>query len=281
MKMAAKTQPAINDPVTPMIEIIAPALIIGLILTAIAGPLGSFIVWGRMSYFGDTLAHSALLGVALGLFFSLEPMAGVIIVTVSVAILLSVLQKQRSISTDALLGIVAHGTLALGLVLVSVKEGVRVDLMGLLFGDLLAVTFTDTLWVAGGACVLAVIIWRIWNPLLNILINSELAKAEGIAVDQVRMIYMICLALLVAIGMKVVGALLITALLIIPPAGARRLASTPEQMAAIASVIGMMSIISGILASLQWDTPAGPSIVLSACLLFSIALLFGRQQGND
>ena len=264
-----------------MIEIIAPALIIGLILTAIAGPLGSFIVWGRMSYFGDTLAHSALLGVALGLFFSLDPMAGVIIVTVSVAILLSVLQKQRSISTDALLGIVAHGTLALGLVLVSLKEGVRVDLMGLLFGDLLAVTFTDTLWVAGGACVLALIIWRIWNPLLNILISSELARAEGIAVDQVRMIYMVCLALLVAIGMKVVGALLITALLIIPPAGARRLSSTPEQMAIIASIIGMMSIIFGIIASLQWDTPAGPSIVLSACLLFSVALLFGQQHGNE
>ncbi|MBV1919801.1 MAG: metal ABC transporter permease [Pseudomonadales bacterium] len=260
-----------------MIEIIAPALIIGLILTAIAGPLGSFIVWGRMSYFGDTLAHSALLGVALGLFLSLDPIVGVIIVTVSVAILLSTLQKQRNINSDALLGIVAHGTLALGLVLVSLREGVRVDLLGLLFGDLLAVTFSDTLWVGGCALLLAIVTKLIWNPLLNILINSDLARAEGLPVDKIRMIYMICLALLVAIGMKVVGALLITALLIIPPAGARRLASTPEQMALFASLIGMSSIILGMLASLQWDTPAGPSIVLSACLLFSLTLTRGSQ----
>lgn len=260
-----------------MIEIIAPALIIGLILTAIAGPLGSFIVWGRMSYFGDTLAHSALLGVALGLFLSIEPIAGVIIVTVGVAILLSTLQKQQAISSDALLGIVAHGTLALGLVLVSLKEGVRVDLLGLLFGDLLAVTYTDTLWVSGCALLLAIVTKLIWNPLLNILINSELARAEGLAVDRIRMIYMICLALLVAIGMKVVGALLITALLIIPPAGARKLAHTPEQMACFASLIGMISIILGMLASLQWDTPAGPSIVLSACLLFTLTLVAKKQ----
>lgn len=264
-----------------MIEIIAPALIIGLILTAVAGPLGSFIVWGRMSYFGDTLAHSALLGVAMGLFLSLDPMIGVIAVTVMVAILLSALQKQRSISSDALLGIVAHGTLALGLVLVSLKEGIRVDLLGLLFGDLLAVTYQDTLWVGACAVIVAIITKVIWNPLLNILLNSELAHAEGIAVDKVRMIYMICLALLVAIGMKVVGALLITALLIIPPAGARRIASTPEQMALLASIIGMVSIALGMFASLQWDTPAGPSIVLSACLLFSLSLLFGQRSSSE
>ena len=265
---------------TAMIEIIAPALIIGLILTAIAGPLGSLIVWGRMSYFGDTLAHSALLGVALGLFLSLDPIMGVIIVTVTVAILLSILQKQRHINSDTILGIIAHGTLALGLVLVSLKQGLRVDLLGLLFGDLLAVTFADTLWVAGCALLLTIVTGLIWNPLLNILINSDLASAEGIPVDKIRMIYMICLALLVAIGMKVVGALLITALLIIPPAGARKLAHTPEQMALIASLMGMLSIVLGILASLQWDTPAGPSIVLSACLLFSISLLFGRRYSS-
>ncbi|PCJ46388.1 MAG: hypothetical protein COA99_02915 [Moraxellaceae bacterium] len=264
-----------------MIEIIAPALIVGLILTAVAGPLGSFIVWGRMSYFGDTLAHSALLGVALGLFLSLDPIVGVIIVTVTVAILLSTLQKQTSIGSDALLGIIAHGTLALGLVLVSLKDGVRVDLLGLLFGDLLAVTFEDTLWVSGCALLLAIVTRLIWNPLLNILLNSDLARAEGIAVDKIRMLYMICLALLVAIGMKVVGALLITALLIIPPAGARKLASTPEQMAIIASIIGMSSIGLGLLASLQWDTPAGPSIVLSACLLFTITLFFGQHNSNQ
>jgi len=259
-----------------MIELIAPALIIGLILTAIAGPLGSFIVWGRMAYFGDTLAHSALLGVAFGLLFNIAPIVGVFAVTLLVGLLLALFQKQRHIGTDTFLGIMAHGALALALVLMSTLEGVRIDMMGLLFGDLLAADTTDILWVSGCAVLLGLLIWKLWNPLLNILINAELAQAEGIAVQPIRLLLMFALAILVAIGMKVVGALLITALLIIPPAAARPLSKTPEQMAFLASLIGMLSVIVGIGGSVIWDTPTGPSIVLGCCALFSISFLSSR-----
>jgi len=257
-----------------MIELILPALLVGLLLAAITGPLGCFVVWGRMAYFGDTLAHSALLGIALGFLFDLNLSLGVIAVSSVIALALTVLQGQRFIASDTLLGIMAHGTLALGLVLVSLMETVRVDLLGLLFGDLLATSYGDLIWVGGLVLVIAVTLYFIWTPLLNIAINQELAQAEGTPVGLIRLLFMLLLASVVAIGMKVVGALLITAILIIPAAAARKLAHTPERMALIASVVGMLAVVCGLGLSWQADTPAGPSIVLSASLAFLLIFLF-------
>ena len=263
-----------------MIEILLPALLIGLLLALIAGPLGCFVVWGRMAYFGDTLAHSALLGIGLGFLFQLNPTVGVILVASALALALTVLQGQRFIANDTLLGIMAHGTLALGLVLVSLMSHVRVDLLGLLFGDLLATSFQDVLWVAGLAALIGIALRFIWIPMLNIAVNQELAQAEGVRVGWVRLLFMLLLASTVAIGMKVVGALLITAMLIIPAAAARKLSHTPEQMALIASVIGMGSVLAGLLLSWLADTPAGPSIVLCSALTFVVVYLFSpRTQG--
>jgi len=257
-----------------MIELILPALLVGLLLAALTGPLGCFVVWGRMAYFGDTLAHSALLGIALGFLFDLNLSLGVIAVSSVIALALTVLQGQRFIASDTLLGIMAHGTLALGLVLVSLMETVRVDLLGLLFGDLLATSYGDLIWVGGLVLVIAVTLYFIWTPLLNIAINQELAQAEGTPVGLIRLLFMLLLASVVAIGMKVVGALLITAILIIPAAAARKLAHTPERMALIASVVGMLAVVCGLGLSWQADTPAGPSIVLSASLAFLLIFLF-------
>lgn len=260
-----------------MIEILLPALLIGLLLAAIAGPLGCFVVWGRLAYFGDTLAHSALLGIALGFLFQLNLTVGVILVTSVLALALTVLQGQRFIASDTLLGIMAHGTLALGLVLVSLMDHVRVDLMGLLFGDLLATTFTDVVWVAVLAVLIGAALRWIWIPLLNIAVNQELAQAEGVRVGWIRLLFMLLLASTVAIGMKVVGALLITAMLIIPAAAARKLSQTPEQMALLASLIGTGSVVCGLLLSWLADTPAGPSIVLSSTAAFLLTFVLGSR----
>ncbi len=261
-----------------MIELVLPALLVGLLLTAIAGPLGCFVVWGRRAYFGDTLAHSALLGIALGFLFDLNLSIGVIAVSSSIALALTVLQGQRFIASDTLLGIMAHGTLALGLVLVSLMETVRVDLLGLLFGDLLATSYGDLLWVGGLVLFIAATLYFIWTPLLNIAVNQELAQAEGTPVGLVRLLFMLLLASVVAIGMKVVGALLITAILIIPAAAARKLAHTPERMAMIASAVGMGAVVCGLGLSWQADTPAGPSIVLCASLAFLLIFIFARRK---
>ena len=231
---------------------------------AAAGPLGAFVVWGRMAYFGEALAHSAILGVALGLAVGLDPTWPVLIVAAIVALLLSALQQGRGLSTDTLLGIVAQGTLALGLVVLAFLRNVRVDLLGYLFGDVLAVTPEDIVFIWGAAVLAIAVLMRIWRPLLSALVHAELAQVEGVAVGRVRVAFMLLIALLVAIALKIVGLLPITALLIIPAATARAFSRTPENMALIAAAIGALSVFLGLWGSLVWDTPSGPSIVVAA-----------------
>lgn len=252
-----------------MIELILPSLLVGLLLALVSGPLGSFVVWGRMAYFGDTLAHSALLGVGLSLAFGVHMFAGVAMVTGLVAVLMTLPSSQRYFANDTLLGIIAHGTLALGLVLVSVVGNARVDMMGLLFGDVLAVTWSDVGFISAVCVGVAITLSLLWRTLLGCILSPELSAAEGVPVQRLRVVLMLLLALTVAVGMRVVGALLITALLIIPPAAARRISRTPEQMAAWASVVGVVAVGAGLTLSYYLDTPAGPSIVLAAVVAFA------------
>jgi zinc transport system permease protein len=249
------------------------AIIAGLGIAAITGPLGCFIVWRRMAYFGDTMAHSALLGVALALFFSISPMAGVFAVAVLVALILGFLQRRGTLSADSLLGLLSHSALALGLVLVSLMPNVRFDLMGLLFGDILAVSVTDlgTIY-GGGAIVLAVLAW-LWRPMLAGTVSEEIAQAEGFSPERNRLVFTILLAALIAIAMKILGVLLITAMLIIPATAARRIARTPEQMALFAALGGMVAVLAGLWGSLNFDTPSGPSIVVAALGVFALTSL--------
>lgn len=248
------------------------ALVAGIGLALVAGPLGCFIVWRRMAYFGDTMAHSALLGVALALLLDLNLSVGVFVVATLVAVALILLQRRNALSTDALLGILSHSTLAIGLVMVAFMTWVRIDLMGFLFGDILAVTGADIalIW-AGGAAVLGVLI-LVWRPLLAATVSAELAEAEGMRPELSRLVFMLLLAVVIAIAMKLVGVLLITSLLIIPAATARRLATTPEQMAVLASAIGALAVVGGLYGSLGYDTPSGPSIVVAALGLFLVSL---------
>jgi zinc transport system permease protein len=249
------------------------AMLAGIGLALTTGPLGCFVIWRRMAYFGDTMAHSALLGVALSLFFSLNLMVSVFVVAALVSVILIVLQKRQGLSADALLGILSHATLAIGLVMVAFMTWVRFDLIAFLFGDILAVTPTDVaiVWL-GGLVVVAIIAW-LWRPLLAGTVNVELAEAEGMQPERARFIFMLLMALVIAIAMKIVGIMLITSLLIIPAAAARRFAATPEIMAVLASVIGAVAVVIGLFGSLTYDTPSGPSIVVAALLLFLISLL--------
>jgi zinc transport system permease protein len=249
------------------------ALVAGMGLALVTGPLGCFIVWRRMAYFGDTRAHSALLGVALSFLFQLNLTFGVFIVAAAVAGVLLLLQRRNALSTDALLGILSHSTLAIGLVMVAFMSWIRVDLMGFLFGDILAVSMGDiALIYGGGIVILAVIIWM-WRPLLAATVNTDIAEAEGLRPEATRILLMLLLASVIAVAMKLVGVLLITSLLIIPAATARRLAATPEQMAVIASVVGALAVAGGLFGSLNYDTPSGPSIVVAALGLFLVSII--------
>lgn len=250
-----------------MSEFIILALLGGIGVACIAGPLGSFVVWRRMAYFGDTLAHSALLGISLGFLLEVNLNLAVIACCVVLALILVILQKQRIIATDTLLGIMAHSALSLGLVAVALLD-VRVDLMAYLFGDLLAITREDLYWIYGGGILVLLLLWYLWRPLLAITINEELAQVEGVNVPLTRLVLMLLIAVVIAIAMKIVGLLLITSLLIIPAATARRLAFTPEQMAFGAALAGILAVAGGLTVSWNLDTPAGPSVVVCSLALF-------------
>ncbi len=246
------------------------ALIGGLGVALIAGPLGCFVVWRRMAYFGDTLAHSALLGIALSFLISVPLNLGVIITSVILAMALMLFSRNKTLATDTLLGILAHSALAIGLVALSFMPDVRIDLTGLLFGDLLAMNRNDLLWIYGGAIAILTLLTVLWRGLLMSTIHEELARVEGVPVERLRLLLMLMFALVIAVAMKMVGVLLITALLIIPAATARRLSSTPEQMAALAVVFGFIAVAGGLSMSWHLDTPAGPSVVVTAFATFLV-----------
>ncbi|MCB9946615.1 MAG: metal ABC transporter permease [Rhodospirillaceae bacterium] len=248
------------------------AIVAGVGVALVAGPLGCFIVWRRMAYFGDTMSHSALMGVALGFLAGVDHTIGVIATAVLVAVLLVLLQRVRGLSADTVLGILSHSALSIGLVAISLMTWLRLDLMGYLFGDVLAVRIVDLWWIYGGGAVVLAVLAAIWRPLLAVTVGEDLARAEGVPALPVQMAFMLLIAIVIAIAMKVVGILLITSLLIIPAAAARRLARTPEQMAAGAAAIGAVAVVAGLFSSLTLDTPSGPSIVVAAALLFAVSL---------
>lgn len=249
------------------------ALVAGIGVAVVAGPLGCFVVWRRMAYFGATLSHSALLGVALGLLIGIDAMLGVAIQCFLVVPLLILLERTSPLSTDSQLGILAHGTLALGLVIFGFMTWVRVDLTSYLFGDILAVSTSDIAIIYGaGAVILAVLAWQ-WRALLAASVNAEIAAAEGLRPERAKIIFMFLVAAVIAIGMKVAGVLLILSFLIIPPAAARAWAATPEGMAVGAIVAGVVATVLGLNASRLWDTPSGPSIVVVALAIFVLTLV--------
>ena len=253
------------------------ALLAGLALALVAGPLGSFVVWRRMAYFGDTLSHSALLGVALGLLLDISPTLAVTLGCVLLAVLLVTLQQRQPLASDTLLGILAHSSLSLGLVTLSFMPEVRIDLMSYLFGDLLAVSRSDLYWILAGSAGVLLALALLWRRLLAITVHEELARVEGLPVAAIRLGLMLLIAVVIAVAMKIVGVLLITSLLIIPAAAAQRHARTPEQMAIGASLLGMLAVAAGL--SLSWfqDTPAGPSIVVSAAAIFLAGFALPRR----
>jgi zinc transport system permease protein len=251
-------------------DFLARAMLAGVGVAVAAGPLGCFVVWRRMAYFGDATAHAALLGVTLALASDMPVVVGVAATALAMALTVA-LASGRTYAADTLLGVASHGALAAGLVALSLVGGLRVDLMGYLFGDILSVTRGDLAVIWGGAAaVTGLVAWR-WRRLLVATLSADLAAASGIDARRERLVLTLALALLVAVALKVVGALLITAMLIVPAAAGRAFARTPEAMAAAAVAVGAGSALAGLAASFTLDTPAGPSIVLAAVLALVLA----------
>lgn len=252
------------------------ALLAGLGIALLAGPLGSLMIWRRMAYFGDTLAHSTLLGISLALLMHINIYFGLIAVTLIVAALLASLNKHKWLASDTILGILSHSTLAIGLVAATAIQGVRVDLLSYLYGDILAVDAYDLIYIALVIVIVAVILSRLWRWLLASTVHNDLAQVEGTPVNVANWAFIILLALVFAVAIKLVGVLLITALLIIPASTARRFANTPELMIILASIMGCIAVGVGFCASLYWDWPTGPAIVVAAAGMFALSLFSAK-----
>ena len=253
------------------------ALIAGLGIALVTGPLGCFVVWRRLSYFGDTLAHSALLGVTLAYTFEFNIAFSVFISSSLIALILIQLQNRTNLPGDALLGLLAHSSLAVGLVVVGFLTFIRFDIMGLLFGDILAVTVNDLLIIWIGGPIILLILKLIWKPLFASTVNYELAEAEGLNPDRAKAIFTVLIAALIAISIKMVGLLLVTGMLIIPAAMARNISDSPQKMIFYSIVGGLLSVIIGLFTSLEFNTSSGPSIIAAALFLFIISLFKIKQ----
>ena len=249
------------------------ALVAGVGIAIVVGPLGCFVIWRRLSYFGDTLSHSALLGVTLAYSFSLNISLSVFIISAVVALLLINLQKRTKLAGDSLLGLLAHSTLAIGLVLIGFLSYIRFDLMGLLFGDILAVTIEDIALVWVGGFVILGILYFIWKSLFSATVNYDLSAAEGMKPEVSNFIFTLLLAGVIALSIKIIGALLITGLLLIPAATARNISNSPNQMVFLATLVGIISVIAGLFTSLELNTSSGPTIIVVALILFIVSLV--------
>jgi len=249
------------------------ALIAGIGIALVTGPLGCFIIWRRLSFFGDTLAHAALLGVTMAVFFEINIAFSVFLISSVVALILIKLQKNTKLPGDALLGLLAHSSLAVGLVVIGFLTSIRFDVMGLLFGDILAVNQNDLLLIWIGGALILLILKFIWKPLFASTVNHELAEAEGMEPNKFNAIFTVLMAAVIAISIKIVGLLLITGMLIMPAAMGRNLADNPQQMVKLSVVGGLLSVIIGLFSSLQLNTPSGPSIITAALILFCFSLI--------
>jgi zinc transport system permease protein len=233
-----------------------------------------------MAYFGEALSHSALLGAALGLVLGISSDLMVIGVCIASALLLPLLERARELASDTLIGILAQAALSLGVVLIAFHQGLRIDLFAYLFGDILSVSDHELPILAGGAVLVLVALRLLWRPLLSVAVDQDVARVEGVKVEVVRLAFMLLIALVVAVAAKLVGVLLVTAMLIIPAASARCFARSPEMMAVLAAVFGILAVSAGVGVSFHFDAPTGPCIVLAATVIFIAGRLLPGVNGK-
>ncbi|MGC6485307.1 MAG: metal ABC transporter permease [Candidatus Puniceispirillales bacterium] len=252
------------------------AIIAGVGIALITGMTGCFVVWRRMAYFGDSLAHSALLGVALGISLGIGISIGIVAVSVLFAALLFWLEHRGMLATDTLLGILAHGALSTAVVIISFQD-VPVDLHAFLFGDILTVTTREIIFLYAGGAVIMAVLARYWSPLVLMTLSPDLARAEGVSTMMMKILFLAMMTIVVAASVRMVGVLLITSMLIIPAATARLFAPSPERMAVLAAATGVIAVLGGISISLETDAPTGPLIVCTLAAMFALSTLFRQR----
>lgn len=252
------------------------SLLAGVGLSLITSPIGCFLVWRRMSFFGDALSHSALLGVALGLIFNINAHLGILIICLAVTFILAIVDDRTDLPSDTWLSITSYSALALGIIFINKMPSIRIDPASYLFGDILTLHSSDFLWIFGCAIVVGLFIYWQWQPLLLCTLDEGLAQAEDISLMRLKFSFMLILALTVAVSLKFIGVLLVPALLVIPPATAKQYAKTPEQMVLYSLLFTLAGITAGLFLSMTFNLATGASIVLTCLILFIFSQIFKR-----
>lgn len=241
-------------------------------LAIIAAPLGCAVVWQRMAYFGETIAQASLIGVALALALNADTTISIAAVALALAGLVMAATRQKTVPTDSILGLLHHGALALGVIATALLKGPSVDLMGYLFGDVYAISTAGLFWVYGGGALVLAGLAALWTPVIRISLHEDLAAAEGVRCETVRMAFMCLLAITIAMAIQIAGILLSIAFLVVPAVAARPFAATPERMALLSAAVSIAAVLIGTGMSVSYDIPGGPAIVLIMVLIAGASL---------
>ena len=274
MKTTNRWEKIITDP------FIIRGIVAGIAVALISGLVGCFVVWRRLSYYGESIAHSSLLGAGIGILIGIGINFGVVFICLLFGILFLWLQQSKALSSDTLLGVLAHFALAVGIIVISFNK-IKIDLHAFLFGDILTVSITDIWGMYIGVLIAITLILSNWSSLLLVTLDEDLAKSEGINPLYINILLTTIMTIVVALSLQIIGLLLITAMLIIPAATARRLVNSPEGMVIVATLIGIFSVVFGIYLSVEMDLPSGPSIVVVSSILFFVSHMFGLIAKNE
>lgn len=251
------------------------ALVMAVLIGLTAPAVGTFIVQRRLSLLGDGIGHIALTGIGLGLLTGTSPVLGALVVSVLGAVAIEVLRARSRSGADVALALLFYGGLAGGVLLTGAEGGGSASLQSYLFGSISSVTVADLYVVAGLAAVVLAIVAVFGRELFLLCQDEEVARAAGLPVRFLSVLIAATAAVTVVISMRAIGLLLVSALMIVPVAAAQQLTRGFWSTMLAAMGIGVLSAVSGLAGSFQYDLPPGPSIVLLALAVFTAAVAGG------
>ncbi|CAL4042847.1 High-affinity zinc uptake system membrane protein ZnuB [Buchnera aphidicola (Takecallis arundicolens)] len=248
--------------------------ITGILLSFCCGPLGSFILWRQMSSFGNMLSHASLLGLACALLFNINRVFTVLVILILLTIIIIYIERMSNLSMDTILGIITYSSLSIGMIILHfISKDEKSDLTQYLLGNVLQLTGIDINIIVIMTLIICSIILFFWKSMLLMIINVELAQVSGINIFNMRLILMILTAFLIGISTTLIGALLITAILIIPPAISQKFSTSPEHMVVFSICINVISITIGIIISIIYNIPISSIIILIESIIFLISVM--------
>jgi zinc transport system permease protein len=250
------------------------ALLAGIVLAVLLALLGTFVVLRRMAFFSDGIAHASLAGVAAGILLAMNPLIAALLASALFAILIYILEKRYQITSDAAIGMLFTSGLALGVILLSLKSGYQPELVSFLFGNILSITPGEMWLTVIGGAVIIVVSLTFFKSLILFSLDSEMAYLQGVKTNLLQPALYVGLAMSVVLGIKVLGIILVSALLIIPVTTAKLFSKSFKMLVVTNVFLALVTVLTGIVLSYYLDLPTGPTIVLTGTVIFIACALY-------